>query len=210
MYERFYQETKRTYDTHSKVISEAAKSAHITYLPKFIKQLPPAGFVIDLGCGTGRDARLFIEHGLAYLGVDFSLKMVEIAKKNCPFAQFEHKDIRVLNILPETVEAFWAPDVLYHLSKEDFQVFMKKAFKWLKPGGQFFLIMRIGTGEGYVPVPQSGGMYMAYYNKEELENITKSIGYKLVESTIVQRETVQLDSQKAYGKEAILVLWLQK
>jgi hypothetical protein len=136
--------------------------------------------------------------------------MVEIAKKNAPYARFEHKDIRVLHILPNTVEAFWAPDVLYHLSKDDFKTFMKKSYDWLKPEGQFFLIMKLGTGEGYVPVPSSGGMFLAYYEKNELEKLVKDIGYTIHESTIVKREEIQLDSHKAYGSEDVLVLWLVK
>lgn len=211
MFERYYLETRKTYDQFAHGIVNSAKSAfHIAYLPKFIKVLQPGGFVVDLGCGSGRDARQFMDHGLAYLGVDYSLKTVELARQNAPYARFEHKDIRTLHFLPETVSAFWAPDVLYHFSKKDFEHFLKQAFDWLASEGQFFIIMKMGSGEGYIKVPGSGGMYHAYYTKDELEVVAKKIGYKIKEAQIHRRETIQADSVKAYGSEDIIVLWLEK
>ena len=45
------------------------------------KALSPGDSVMELGCGDGYLARLFVEHGLHYCGVDISPKMIAVAQR---------------------------------------------------------------------------------------------------------------------------------
>lgn len=40
--------------------------------------------ILDVGCGTGRHLRAFLDQNLNCAGVDFSKSCIELAKKNCP------------------------------------------------------------------------------------------------------------------------------
>ena len=61
---------------------------------KTFKRLLPRGKIIDLGCDIGRDANVLTKLGYQYSGIDYSDKMIEIARQNNPTLQFT-----VMNIL---------------------------------------------------------------------------------------------------------------
>jgi ubiquinone/menaquinone biosynthesis C-methylase UbiE len=61
------------------------------YVDKVLEGLQPGASVLDLGCGTGNPiAKYIAEKGFRVIGVDQSEKMLEIAKKAVPDAQFVH------------------------------------------------------------------------------------------------------------------------
>jgi 8-oxo-dGTP diphosphatase len=55
---------------------------------RFLSMIHPAGKIIDIGCGSGRDAKVFSEKGYQVTGIDFSFKMIEVAKEKAPQADF--------------------------------------------------------------------------------------------------------------------------
>jgi SAM-dependent methyltransferase len=67
-------------------------------IEKFIKLLPPKAKIIDIGCGSGRDAKLFTNMGATVLGIDFSSNLIDIAKRKAPLAEFQLNDIKLLII----------------------------------------------------------------------------------------------------------------
>ncbi len=50
--------------------------------------------IVEFGCGTGNLAGRFLSHGYAYLGVDLSAQMLDIASKSQPKAYFLQADIQ--------------------------------------------------------------------------------------------------------------------
>ncbi|MBI3069751.1 MAG: methyltransferase domain-containing protein [Candidatus Levybacteria bacterium] len=48
---------------------------------KFSSNLPPGGRVLDLGCGSGRALKLFVERGFTVVGIDFSDALLRLARK---------------------------------------------------------------------------------------------------------------------------------
>lgn len=55
---------------------------------KFISRLPSGATISDIGCGPGRDAKVFSGFGLEVVGVDLSSKMIELARQNAPAVLF--------------------------------------------------------------------------------------------------------------------------
>ncbi|MHA1242396.1 MAG: class I SAM-dependent methyltransferase, partial [Promethearchaeota archaeon] len=56
----------------------------------FCRELPERASILDIGSGTGLPfAKLFLEKGFNYLGVDISSQMIKIARKNVPLAKFK-------------------------------------------------------------------------------------------------------------------------
>lgn len=53
---------------------------------KIWNRLEPGGWCLDLGCGSGRYARLIARHGFKVLGIDLSRPLLSIARResNCP------------------------------------------------------------------------------------------------------------------------------
>jgi SAM-dependent methyltransferase len=63
------------------IYKEKDYNAEVEYIDKLIKKnYKQALEVLDLGCGTGRHAKLFCDKGYRVHGVDFSEEMLEIAE----------------------------------------------------------------------------------------------------------------------------------
>lgn len=80
LYDTFF--LSQTFD--SKQLMSVAKN-EVNWVIQKIK-LDAGADVIDVGCGTGRHLRAFLDHNLKCTGVDFSKDCIDLAKKNCPEA----------------------------------------------------------------------------------------------------------------------------
>ncbi len=56
---------------------------------KFQEMLPKGAKILDVGCGSGRDAKVFSEKGFDVTGVDFSSNMIELATVTAPKVAFQ-------------------------------------------------------------------------------------------------------------------------
>jgi 8-oxo-dGTP diphosphatase len=119
---------KNTADLHPK------EEAH-----RFMKKLPSQAKIIDIGCGPGRDAKVFSDHGFNVIGIDFSSKMIEAAKQNAPLASFYVMDIENLVFPAASFDGAWANCALLHLSKRNILSVLEKIHASLKPTGSFYL-----------------------------------------------------------------------
>ncbi|MFC1947119.1 class I SAM-dependent methyltransferase [Chloroflexota bacterium] len=99
--------------------------------------------VLDLGCGIGRHAILFSESGFKVTAVDDSQKALDIIRDKA----FEKKvDITCIqdsyteDTFPEnSFDLVIAYNVLYHGYREGFNKSMRLVFRYLRPGGFFFI-----------------------------------------------------------------------
>lgn len=77
--------------------------------------------ILDLGCGTGRFAKLVSDAGYKrFTGVDFSKVAIEVAKKYVPEYKFIVSDLfeeRVVRLIEES-EVFVLLEVLEHIEKD--------------------------------------------------------------------------------------------
>jgi 2-polyprenyl-3-methyl-5-hydroxy-6-metoxy-1,4-benzoquinol methylase len=59
---------------------------------KYVLESGIKGTLLDVGCGNGRYCKILQDHGFDVLGIDYSDKVIELAKKNYPGIRFEVKD----------------------------------------------------------------------------------------------------------------------
>ncbi|KGP71255.1 class I SAM-dependent methyltransferase [Pontibacillus yanchengensis] len=79
------------------------------------------GTIIDLGCGTGRLARLLVNHGYTdYFGIDFSKNAIQEATAYVPEATFVMGDLydRYILEIIQTYRTFIILEVLEHLERD--------------------------------------------------------------------------------------------
>lgn len=79
------------------------------------KLVPRGSSVVELGCGTGRLAKLIVPNARTYLGLDFSERCIREAKVNAPGGEFRVSDVR--EPIP-TAEVYVATEVLEHLDDD--------------------------------------------------------------------------------------------
>ena len=103
---------------------------------QFLKYVKPGGRILDLGCGSGRDSRAFLERGYEVVAVDGSRELARIAGAYigqevivADFREFE----------PEgTFDGIWACASLLHLPKGEIAAVMRQMAAHLAEGGCFY------------------------------------------------------------------------
>lgn len=111
----------------------------------FTKNLAPGARVLDAGCGSGRDAKAFLEMGYQVEAFDASPAMVELARKHTglpvqlmAFADVEWK---------EEFDGIWCCASLLHVPAVELPGVMRRLADALKPGGVWYVSFKYGDGE---------------------------------------------------------------
>lgn len=97
-------------------------------------------YILDAGCGVGRDTRYFIEHGFKVISFDASEKMVQMCNQY-PFAYCENNSFSSIEY-PPVFDLIWACASLLHLNKIEFEVAIGKLSQSLKQGGCFYFSIK--------------------------------------------------------------------
>jgi tRNA (uracil-5-)-methyltransferase TRM9 len=153
------------------------------------------GHILDLGCGSGRNFTRII--GTIH-AIDFAQNMLNLAKKKAnrmgldvEFTQAEAQKIPYEN---NYFNAAIFIDSLHCIKGEDERKkAVKELFRLLKPGAKAMITVwsrnsdRIKNREKETEVPWSkdGKKIMRYYyiyEKTELENLFKSVGFEIISS----------------------------
>jgi len=105
----------------------ATRSHHWPEFKVFSGAIPSGSKVLDLGCGNARFFRYLAEEkkSVDYTGVDFSLKLLAIAKKNYPKQEFLEQDITALDI-PRRFDRIVCVAAFHHIPSRGLR---KKALK---------------------------------------------------------------------------------
>lgn len=113
----------------------------------FYKNLPSRrGSLLDLGCGAGEPfPAFFIEKGWQVTGVDFSARMLELARRYQPAMKTIFADIRELELPAAQFDAVTAIYCLFHIEYKKHEEIFRKIHSWLKPGG--FCLFTYATKE---------------------------------------------------------------
>jgi len=183
--------TKQSYEMTAKVFSQnVAHLAPSESIEKFIALLPPQPKIIDIGCGSGRDAKIFTEKGIDVLGVDFSSHLLEIAKEHAPLARFELMDIEKLDLPEASFDGVWAACSLLHISKQEFPSVLKQIHSLLKKEGSLYLTLKKGVGERLEKDTRYDGnpeKFWSYFEEDELRNLIQTAKFKILELTTVEK-----------------------
>lgn len=103
----------------------------------FLSVLPPGGQIMDLGCGSGRDSRYFLEKGFAVDALDASKELCKLAQQ---FTGIPVQCCTIQEWEPEkSYDGIWACASLLHLKREELKVFFKNCNRFLKEGGVLFV-----------------------------------------------------------------------
>jgi len=105
--------------------------------PAMLSLLPDVkgAAVLDLGCGTGELCRRINKLGAkAVVGVDISIKMLELAQKDMPAGVvLQNKPMEDLDFEKETFDLVVSSLAFHYVA--DLQPLLQKIFHWLKPSG---------------------------------------------------------------------------
>ncbi len=102
---------------------------------KFLSFLSKDDSILDIGCGAGQKTRYIHKLGYKIIGLDFSEKMIEVAKRQAPDITFGVADIYEIDKYPQTFDAVFVQAVLLHIPKSRIVEVINKMLSVLNKGG---------------------------------------------------------------------------
>jgi len=152
---------------------------------KFVKLLSGRE-LLDIGCGSGRDARYFSQQGLKVTGIDLCSNFLQLASNYAPHATFLNMDMRNLSFSNACFDGLWACASFLHLPKSEALQTLQGFHRVLKPSGILYLSLQVGEGEQLVQKSHysQGKKFFAYYSAAEVEQLIPLAGFKIIETFV--------------------------
>jgi SAM-dependent methyltransferase len=135
---------KKTQEDYNLVAEDYTRTR--AFIPEDIKEIAEYALVgeriLDSGCANGRLFGILEGKNVDYFGIDFSERLIKIAKKKYPGAKFQVADCLNLPFPANFFDKVYSISVLHHIPTKEFQLrYLKEAKRVLKPGG--LLILRV-------------------------------------------------------------------
>lgn len=112
----------------------------------FLTHLPPNAYIMDLGCGPGRDSKYFLDKGYRVLSVDGSEEFCKFASQltgqDVLCQTFENIDFT------EEFDGIWACASILHVPMSGLPKVLANISRALKKGGYFYASFKYGEYEG--------------------------------------------------------------
>lgn len=135
------QSTLNYYSQNSLKVAERYESANVTKLHDFLlSSLKPGGRLLELGCGSGRDAAFMVNQGFKVLATDGSASMVQQAKTHHPELAGHVVHLKLPDGLSNELGVFdgiYAVAVLMHLSVQEIERTIRAVNPLLTAKGRF-------------------------------------------------------------------------
>lgn len=187
--------TKESYQATAEEFShKVADLAPMGSIERFSKLLPPKANIIDIGCGSGRDAKIFSDNGFHVLGIDYSSNLIDIAQRHAPLAEFHIMDIEEMAFNPSSFDGAWAAHSLCHIPKNNILHVLETIHTLLKEGGYFSMTVKEGSNEVLEKDARYGDYekFWSYYELEELKQLLQAAKFKILECNIVEKQAAYL------------------
>lgn len=165
---------------------------------RFINLLPRDAFILDFGCGSGRDTKYFLTQGYRVEAIDGSIELCNLA------SQFT--GIEVKNMLFQELDeidkynGIWACSSILHLPQDELVYVMKRMVKALKDNGIIYTSFKYGNFEG-----ERNGRYFTDMTEDSFTKFLRQI-----KNVIIEDKWITTDTRPGRGEEKWLNLILRK
>ena len=162
--------TIKYYDDNAEAFYDSTVNADMSFQYNlFLKHLPQGAHILDLGCGSGRDSKYFIESGYTVEAVDGSLKLCKKATAliGQPVRQLMFQDMDYNN----KFNGIWASASLLHVPVNELPEVFFKISTALKNNGVFYVSFKHGEYSGV-----RNGRKFSDFTEQSISAIVKSVG----------------------------------
>ena len=134
----------------------------------FTSHIPEGGRILDLGCGSGRDSRAFLNTGYQVTAVDGSVELCHIASEfiGQPVLCSTFQDY----VPAEVFDGIWACASLLHIPSEELEGLMVRLAGSLRRGGCFYVSFKYGDFRG-----MRNGRFFQDMTEDSLRELLKGI-----------------------------------
>ncbi len=134
------------YDQHGQDFFDRTVTLNIPHIwQPFLELVPDGGHICDAGCGSGRDAKAFLDMGYRVTAFDGSATMAQLA------TDYLGQPVQHLTFNQMTFEnefdGIWSCASLLHVPRADLPAVIGNFIRALKPGGAWYMSFKWGTDE---------------------------------------------------------------
>jgi len=132
--------------------------------------------ILEIGCGPGNITKYILNKipDADIFGIDYSEKMIQLAKKNVPNGVFEMMDCRDINKINKKFDAVISGFCLPYLNKNERLKFFEDIKKLLKNNGVFYLSFVEGNPEESKYQTSSSG-HKLFFNFHLLDSVIQEL-----------------------------------
>ena len=165
---------------------------------KFTDKLFKSAYILDFGCGSGRDTKAFLDQGYQVEAIDGSEELCKLAT-NYTGIQVCHMLFQELSAI-DKYDGIWACSSILHLPKDELINVMRKMPAALKPNGIIYTSFKYGTFSG-----ERNGRYFTDMTETTFADFISDI-----EALQVEEQWISSDVRPGRGEERWLNLILRK
>ncbi len=136
---------------------------------KFLGMLTSGSHILDLGCGSGRDSRVFLDRGFKVTAIDASPAIAEIT------SNFLAQEVMVMKAQDlsddEKYDGVWACASLLHIPDSEMSATMEQISHALRPGGIAYISLKLETSSNI----DRKGRFISSCSLQELTDICDKI-----------------------------------
>lgn len=165
---------------------------------KFINKLPAKGYILDFGCGSGRDTKYFLAKDFNVDAIDGSIELCKIASEytNIKVRHMYFNELSIVN----KYDGIWACSSILHLSLDDLVDVFKRMSKALKDEGIIYTSFKYGDFSG-----ERNGRYFTDMTEDSFAKLIAN-----VDNLKVEEQWITADVRPQRGNEKWLNLILRK
>lgn len=165
---------------------------------KFINKLPAKGYILDFGCGSGRDTKYFLAKDFNVDAIDGSIELCKIASEytNIKVCHMYFNELSIVN----KYDGIWACSSILHLSLDDLVDVFKRMSKALKDEGIIYTSFKYGDFSG-----ERNGRFFTDMTEDSFAKLIAN-----VDNLKVEEQWITADVRPQRGNEKWLNLILRK
>lgn len=194
-----YNTTLGYYNDHADEFYKSTVNVEFASMQQqFLNKLKKGSYILDFGCGSGRDTKYFLEKG-------YNVDAVDGSKELCKLAS-EYTGIEVKKMFFQELtevgkyDGIWACSSILHLSIEELAEVMRKMVVALKEHGIIYTSFKYGTFSG----ERNGRFFTDMTEKTFADFLSRIDGLE------VEGQWITLDARPGRGEEKWLNLILRK
>lgn len=179
----------------------AASTANVEFhhmQNRFLEKLHMGAYILDFGCGSGRDTKYFLEQGYRVDAVDGSEELCKLARE-LTGTKVQHMYFQELSEVGK-YDGIWACSSILHLNYEDLEEVMKKMTLAVRENGIIYTSFKYGTFSG-----ERNGRYFTDMTEESFAAFLQKIS-----GIAIEEQWITSDVRPGRGEEKWLNLILRR
>lgn len=162
---------------------------------RFLAHLPSKAYILDLGCGSGRDTLAFKQLGYQVDAMDLSIELVKRARA-LTHVDVQQRSFYQLNALNK-YDGVWACASLLHCERQRLAEVLHRIYTALKPQGVCYMSFKYGTQDR-----KQQGRTFTDLNEVQLNEIMQPL-----KRVIVLQQWISNDQRPDREEQWLNVVW---